>query len=337
MATAELVQHARRRAPSRRPISFQRLIKRISEQYGVQAATAWTKAVLGYQAQISDAALRAAIASGNVDAIAAVVGVTRLQQTVTKALVGPFTAASQTVGGESARVLSGHSIDAVFNAAHPNVILFAREQAAQLVVDIPRQTTQIIAEVIARGAERGLTVVEQARAIREVVGLPPNWALAPQSLADELSQGRIASATGRRLSAATKQKIRSAARRGTLTPSVIADFATEYAASLVNRRALNIARTETLRASNFGLTESWRQAQQQGVLPATARRFWIVTPDDRLSMEHARIPGMNKAGRRLNEAFFTPEGIFMHPPTRPNCRCTVGLGFPRKKKVPSGQ
>lgn len=310
-----------------RILEFEKMIQRVADRFGTQAATAWTKAVLGQQARINAAALESAIASGSLAQIESVIGPANLQKAVSSAIYPSVLGAMQVMGQQATQALVAHGVAATFNTVHPNVVLAARRQAADLVVDIPAQTKQVIAEVVARGAERGLTTKEQARAIREVVGLPPNWAQAPDNLAVELQRGQIAAATDRRLSAATKQQIRSRAAAGTLDDAFIQKVSAEYAASLINRRALNIARTETLRAGNAGLNESWKQAADQGVLPSETRRFWIVTPDDRLSEEHAEIPAMNADGRRLDEPFDTPSGAFMYPPIRPNCRCSVGLGF----------
>ncbi len=94
----------------------------------------------------------------------------------------------------------------------------------------------------------------------------------------------------------------------------------------LRRRATAIARTETIRAANAGQHELWRQAADDGLLDTTKiRRKWIVTRDERLSVSHRKIPGMNKKGVGLNEEFKTPEGPFLHPPTRTHCRCAVAL------------
>lgn len=315
------------RALPRKPISFQRMITRIADRFGTEAAVEWTKTVVGHSQAISDLALRSAIASRNLQLIEAAVNPVKLQRALQRAMQPPLIGTVRTVGQESAQVLNRYGIGVQFNAAHSDVINFARQQAAELVADVPKEVKQVIAEVVARGAERGLTIEEQASAIKQVVGLPPNWLNAVDNFGVELQSGDIAAATSRRLSGRAKQQIRSAAKRGTLTDSFIQRMQGEYAESLLHRRALNIARTETLRSANHGLTQSWIQARAQGELPATARRFWLVTPDDRLSPEHARIPGMNPNGRGLNEPFFTTEGVHMYPPSRPNCRCTVGLGF----------
>ncbi len=311
----------------RRPVSFQRLVRSVADRYGQQAAIAWTKTVLGHQSRINEAALRAAITTRSLDRIARVVGAADLQRGMQSALTQPFVAGAQAAGQRGAEILREYGIGAQFNAAHPDVIQFARQHAAEAVVGVAKETKRVIAEVIARGAERGLTVVEQARAIREVVGLPPNWAQAPALRADELRAGQTAAATARRLSAATKQQIRAAIRTGKVTDAFVRKVQDEYTASLINRRALTIARTESIRVAHHGLQEGWRQAQAQGVLPPSTRKFWIVTPDERLSPEHARIPSMNPKGRKIEEAFVTTEGLHMYPPSRPNCRCGVALAF----------
>jgi hypothetical protein len=258
--------------------------------------------------------------------VEAVVGPTALQAQQLQAVRPPLLSAAQSAGQGSQTILTRHGLAARFNAVHPNVVNYARSQAAELVVAVPQETKRVIAEVIALGAEHGLTTVQQARAIREVVGLPPGWAQAPMNLSQEIRAGRARAATSRRLSAVTKQQIRSRIAAGTVTEAFVQDVSAEYAASLVNRRAQNIARTESLRAANHGLTESWRQARAEGVLPETARRFWIVTPDDRLRPSHAQIPKLNARGRELDEPFLLADGRrVQHPPADPNCRCSVGL------------
>lgn len=312
-----------------RTISFDRMIQMVAERFGARVAASWTRAVLKYQKQISETALRSALASNNLAAVEAVVGASKLQAQVKKAVQAQLTTAAQVAGREAVKTLKTKGLEVAFNATHPNVILFAREQAAQLVGDVPKQVKQVIAEVVARGAEGRLTVAEQAVAIREVVGLPPQHANAPATFRQELREGQIAEATSRRLSAKTKQKIRARAKAGTIDSAFIKAVSKEYTASLIHLRALTIARTESLRASHNGLLESWQQARQQGVFPVATKKYWVVTRDARLSPEHARIPGMNRGGRAINVPFFTPDGPAMYPPSRPNCRCSVVLGFPR--------
>ena len=240
---------------------------------------------------------------------------------------GALLGASTTTGRAGADVLSGATGTTVrFNALHPDVVLFARQQAGELVVQVSEDVREAVRIMLAIGQAEGLTVVQQARAIREVVGLPPTWAAAPSNLRREIMDGHAAAATSRRLSAVEKAQIRSRIAKGTVTESFAESMQARYSESLVNRRARNIARTETLRASHHGQRMGWEQAMQDGALPRTARRVVVVTPDHRL--EHWMVPGMNEGGRGIDEPFQAPEGSFMNPPFRPLCRCGVGLIFP---------
>lgn len=323
-----VVKKVVKKKATRRIVNFNEMVKRVSARFGNQAALSWTKAVTKFEKGISEAALRSAIASRSVAKIEAAIRPTALQRAVELSMIEPLAGAVRAAGSGSAQMLRAAGLEIQFNAAHPNVALYARQQAARLVVGVAKETKAIIAEVIARGAERGLTVVQQARAIREVIGLPPNWANAPTALGDELRAGEISSATSRKLSARLKQQIRSAAKNDKMTEEFIAKVTKEYGETLIYHRAQTIARTETLRASHYGLEESWNQAKQDGLLPTTTRQTWIVTPDDRLCPICNRIPGMNPEGRRLGESFMTPEGLVDYPPApHPNCRCSVGLIF----------
>lgn len=304
---------------------FHSVAARISKQFSTQTAASWMKALTQFRGGINETALRTALAGGNVAAIEAAVKGSGFGNMM-RALEDPLARTARATGTASAKILNKAGFPMQFNAVHPNVVLFARDQAATLAVSMTADVREAVRTVVALGAQQGLTVVQQARAIREVVGLPPNWAGAPLKLGDAIRTGDISGATRRRLSAATKQEIRSQIKKGTVTQAFIEKMEARYAASLTNRRALNIARTETLRASNFGQQESWVQAKEQGVLPADSRRFWIVTPDDRLSPEHAQIPALNPVGRGMEEDFDTPDGPFLFPPSRTNCRCGIGLG-----------
>lgn len=322
--TAALAIHA-----SRRVISLERLIQRVADRFGVPTATAWTQAILRHQGTLDLAALRAALVSRNLDRLAAVVRATQMQQLVQRAVSRPLLGATMTAARRSTELLQARGLAGGFDVLQVNVIEFARRQAADLVVGIPQQTKQVIAEVVAIGQRDGLSIDQMARAIREVVGLPPHWAPAPLRFGDEL---RAAAETGhlgtltRRLSGADMVQIRARLAAGTLDEAFIQRMQETYAARLVSYRARSIARTEAIRSSNWGVGESWRQAQRDGFLPHSARRFWLVAEDERACPICIRIPGMNRAGRPLDEPFMTPVGPVMYPPEpHPQCRCTITL------------
>lgn len=84
-------------------------------------------------------------------------------------------------------------------------------------------------------------------------------------------------------------------------------------------RAERIARTETMRASNEGLLESWRQALDEELIEGDLKKEWITTPDDRLCPVCEPLDG-EQVG--VDETFSV--GV-VTPPAHPNCRCTMGL------------
>lgn len=249
------------------------------------------------------------------------------------------------VGEGSAEIIAeATGVEFEFNASDPTTILFAREQGARLVSSVTDDVKAAIAEVVGLAAEHGLTPAQQAEMIRLVVGLQTNHMTAPLNFANELRLGQVDAAVGRLMgdplleprkraadAARMETEIRVRIETNTVTDVWIAEMQERYARNLLHRRALNIARVETMRAANHGLRESWRQAVRQGVLPKLARRVVIVTPDERLRESHLQAMLMNPEGVGIDDKFQTPWGLQAGPPWDAdpyNCRCSEGIVFP---------
>ena len=323
-----LALHARAKRPQ--PVRFHEIASRIAARFSPQVADAFLDAILTFQSQIDEIALLQAVAGADFNVIEAAVAsggdlATIIDNTNMDVLLRRTAGTS---GTASAAVLSDAlGVEVSFNALHPNVVMFARTQTANLVVNVGNDVREAIRIVLTVAQQQGLTVVQQAKAIQQIVGLPPNWAQAPLNLANELRAGQFT--TTRRLSKTDKKAITSRLAKGKpLDPEFIAKMQAKYTESLIERRALNIARTETLRASHNGQRESWKQARQDRVLPETVRRIWIATLDARVRPEHAAIPGMNPGGVPLDGVFQTPDGPVVGPPLDVNCRCGESLVFP---------
>lgn len=318
-----------------RPRSRMFLIaRRIAARLEPRTAQAFLAAVTKLQSQIDEAELRSALAGGHVASIEAAVATGGNLMTILGdgVLERALRDASTATGRAGAQVLTGvRGLSVRFNAMDPRVVLFAREQVGELIVAVDEDVRAAVRIVVALGQEQGLTLTQQARAIREVVGLPPNWANAPLNLRKDILAGDVAAATGRRLSAADKAQIRKRIAKGTIDEAFLNRMQTRYTESLISLRSQTIARTENHRAANNGQREGWKQAVEQGALPKTLRRHIIVVPDDRLRATHAAVPGLNPDGRELDEFFDTPMGRMLQPPWEPSCRCGVGLMFPGLK------
>lgn len=94
-----------------------------------------------------------------------------------------------------------------------------------------------------------------------------------------------------------------------------------------NYRAMTIARTETMRAANAGIAQSWEVARADGLLPdGLMARVWIAgTGDDRICTACEDLAGQVVG---MDTPWVTLDGDEIDgPPVHPNCRCTMGLVF----------
>jgi len=192
---------------------------------------------------------------------------------------------------------TGRQFGLRFDMTNPRAITAIDNLAATLIHDITLESREAIRAVLRAGFNEGVTVPDMARRIRGSVGLNARSALAVENFrAAQLDQG--------------------------IDPEVVDERADRYAQRLLRQRATNIARTETMAASNLGQQAVWQEAQHEGLIGA-ATRIWITTPDDRLCEICEPMDGQV---RGLNEPFITGEGFSVDlPPAHPQCRCAVGL------------
>jgi hypothetical protein len=201
-------------------------------------------------------------------------------------------------------------LDLRFDLTNPRATEFARTRSSQLVTNITNDVREVIRGIIGDGFAEGRTTRQMAKEIRRVVGLTPRYATAVTNLRDRLE------AKG-------------------LDADTIDAKAEKYSAKLLRLRAQTIARTETIRASNAGQRELWRQAasgeggssgfDEPLINGITARQIWIVTADDRLCPICEAIPDMNSDGVPLGGMFETPDGPVDAPPAHVACRCALAL------------
>lgn len=202
----------------------------------------------------------------------------------------------QRTQGERAAELIGS-----FNITSPFVLRAAEVLTANLVTGITRESQRAIRRIIFNAIRDGLAPRDSAKLIRDVIGLTERQALAVDNLRRGLGDRKGAERTVER-----------------------------YSRRLLKDRALNIARTETMRASNRGQQLLWDEMVKDGLIDT--RRFqqrWLTTPDDRLCPRCAPMNGQVVAlGGRFNE---TERGVLpservpfvgettLSPPLHPRC------------------
>lgn len=234
-----------------------------------------------------------------------------------------------------------------FDPLADSVIQPVRQYTATMVREIDETTRKGIAEAIRITSEQGLGPQAQARRVREMIGLTEAQAKAIYNFRAQLEQQRNApydelgrarsmrQAGDRRLSATERAVVRRHLKEGHLTQQKIDELVERYRQSLINRRAQNIARTESMTAATMGQQAAWDQATEQGILDAGTRRKWIYTHDSRTRDAHKAVPGMNPGGVGMDEPFNTPLGPMRFPrdprgtaANRVSCRCAVVLVNP---------
>jgi len=197
-----------------------------------------------------------------------------------------------------------------FSLVNPRAVRAARTDSARLVVEITSSARRGLQAVVQRAFIDGIPPRQLAKLIRPMVGLTERQAQA------------VMNRRARRVAAEWD-----AAR--------IEKDVTAYAERVRTRRAVTIARTETVKASVDGQVDAWREAQRQGLLPPRAMQKWLVTPDDQLCPECSQMTGP-RARAPIGGVFLTPLGARTGPPMHPNCRCavvidTASLALPRQR------
>ena len=187
---------------------------------------------------------------------------------------------------------------AIFDYVDPKALEWIEKYCAEDVVQISNSTKEAIRAIIRNGYENGVTVREQARDIKQLIGLDPNRAEAVQNMRARLL------------------------KRGLLSDSEINRRAAKYAEKLLRQRANTIAVNETSEAAANATYQSTKSACERGVIdPYQYEAFRIVTADERTCERCMAIEG---EARKLPDGSYASTGqqiVKVHV----KCRCAEGL------------
>jgi hypothetical protein len=201
---------------------------------------------------------------------------------------------------------------------------------------ISAETRDTIRAALIAGARMGLPVEDQARRLRDSIGLSPgqiDWVssyrrqletLDPRVLGRALRDRRHDGPIARAIETNTP-----------LSAEDIERYVSSYHRRTLAYRATTIARTEALRGANTGMVETARVALLS-MPDMTVEKVWIATKDERTRDAHRELDG--KVVQGLDEPF-----TYRNPTTGAleqirwphddraaahqvvNCRCTFGL------------
>ena len=334
-----------------------------AERLATQMEPDVAKAVLAFlQAQGDQLDLEAlvkALKEGDVDAVLALVA---NASSAAAASAGVGVAASlQNAAWAGGTMSAGapvlREVQFVFNRLNPELVNWLRDYDLGMIQNISNQTKEAVRGVLKAGMEAGKGPMQQASQIKEVIGLTPGQANAVANFRKELETFHLKrsaagwqlggkpdqvnghsvfkpTASGAPADGMTDRRLRdlrydgqlqrALATRKPLKPEQIDKMVGAYRRKYILYRARTIARTESLRATNVGVQEAWRQAVVTGkVAEDLIRRFWIITADERVCPICRPIPHMNKGGVKLSEDFDTPDGPVTMGPLHVTCRCTI--------------
>lgn len=248
------------------------------------------------------------------------------------------------------RILDGDEVRAVLGDAYRPVIALYQDSAERefdkykgtlpldiigLLLGAVPLRDQFVSRVVAQGKtvigdqvvsllRQGYSPSEVARMLQGVIGLNAKQAKAVDNYRRALLGGDRAALSralrDRRFDATVEQWI---AGNAPVDVEKAEAMAARYAERLLTHRAETVARTEAIKAANYGLREAYVQAVQSGrLLDSEVKRFWLTAGDERVCPICASIPVMNEKGVSVLKPYASVAGPIMVPTAHTNCRCT---------------
>lgn len=189
-----------------------------------------------------------------------------------------------------------------FDTSNPRVRNFINRQSASLVQQVSGETRKAIQQTIGFAIDSGLPPRQSAQMIADSIGLTTRQALSigkqrSKLLFEGIPQNTVEAIIQRRVD------------------------------KTIRYRSQMIARTESLRAANFGQQAVWEQALDQGIIQnKEAYKVWVVTDDEHLCCNVCQPMRGKRA--RISEQFILSNGDSIdQPPAHPNCRCATTIEF----------
>jgi hypothetical protein len=193
-----------------------------------------------------------------------------------------------------------------FDIRNPYAERWVAEHGAELVTMVSEETKLAIRSVVFEGMQTGYPPRDMAKRIQGMIGL-----------------------TDRDARAVLRYWLALNEDANNLTAKQVDGMAMDYSKRLLRNRAMNVARTECIGASNRGVEIAWKVAQNEGFLLLESKRVWIAATASARTCQHCKPMDGQKVG--LDEKFYS-KTLGKHvsgPPLHCSCRCAQGLVTPR--------
>lgn len=201
------------------------------------------------------------------------------------------------------------SLSFSINTQDPGIVSWIKDRGAEFVTSCTAEQKKAIQSLLVKKITDQHTVDELARFIRPCIGLTDCDTKAALKLYDTVK--------------ATLQTNHPRMKPENIRKKAL-DAAQKYAEQKHRQRAFTIAQTELEFAYNRGADQGVRQAQSQGLIGKTIKR-WITSGDDSVCSICAALDGteieMDDNFDFKGRLLFT--GQKMLPPAHPRCACAV--------------
>lgn len=221
--------------------------------------------------------------------------------------MAPLWQSAITAGSIGQPLMDGRGFE--LNLQTPGVLSWINERGADFVTSSTLEQKKAITSLLQKKIVDEHTVDELARLIRPCIGLTDRQAKAVQKLYDKVSD--------------TLKEQHPRMKPENVRKKAL-DTAQKYSERLHRQRAYTIAQTEMAFAYNQGADQGIRQAQEQGLVGETRKR-WSTSGDDNVcpvcdALDGVEIDMDDSFDFKGRELF---EGQKMLPPAHPRCACAV--------------
>lgn len=223
------------------------------------------------------------------------------------------------------------TLSARLDVSSPFMRRAAQTMTAEQVTRVNEQTKRTIRQITYQAQRDGTPPDEVARRIRRVVGLTPGQARAVGNYRDGLGKVMAGemdpdSIGPRRYKNGKWQGRWTLADKPPpgLTSRKADQLADRYSNRLLDHRARTIARTESIRAANYGQQLTWQEMGYRRALPSTFARQWLTHEDERTCPWCLAMDGQIVALTGQFRGVVGRNTVHtLTPPLHPNCRCSL--------------
>lgn len=218
-----------------------------------------------------------------------------------------------------------------FSILNPKTAAFVQQYEFNLIREISGETLQAVRNSVFDGVITGQNPRETARDFRRTIGLTSQQERAVRNYRSYLenldSQALRRELRDKRFDSTIRRAIDN---NDPLSKEQVDRMTGRYREKSIRYRSEVIARTESMRATSIGNQEAMDQMVEQGAVDPNMRKFWVISPDERVRSAHTKIGSMNPEGVEVSGTFITPLGPLRFPRdpsgTAKNtiqCRCAV--------------